>query len=170
METIRELYKIGRGPSSSHTMGPYKAAQCFKNKYPDADRYEVTLLGSLAMTGAGHMTDVVIREAFDPKPCEVIFDKTTPTDFHPNTMYLRAYKGGEELGCDTVYSIGGGSILRDGEGSLETPQIYPHNSFAEIADYCNHHNMRIPDYVEMIEGKEIWDYLSKIWTTMKKKR
>ena len=168
METIRELYKIGRGPSSSHTMGPYKAALSFKNKYPDAERYEVTLLGSLAMTGAGHMTDVVIREAFDPKPCEVIFDKTAPTDFHPNTMYLRAYKGGEELGCDTVYSIGGGSILRNGEGSLETPQIYPHNSFAEIADYCNHHNMRIPDYVEMIEGKEIWDYLSKIWTTMKK--
>ena len=81
---------------------------------------------------------------------------------------FKKYKGGEELGCDTVYSIGGGSILRDGEGSLETPQIYPHNSFAEIADYCNHHNMRIPDYVEMIEGKEIWDYLSKIWTTMKK--
>ena len=168
MESIRELYKIGRGPSSSHTMGPYKAAQSFKNKYPDADRYEVTLLGSLAMTGAGHMTDVVIREAFDPKPTRVIFDKTSPTDFHPNTMYLCAYKGEEEIGRDTVYSIGGGSILRDGEGSLETPQIYPHNSFAEIASYCNSHNMRIPDYVEMIEGKGIWDYLTRIWTTMKK--
>ena len=168
MESIRELYKIGRGPSSSHTMGPYKAAQGFKVKYPDADRYEVTLLGSLAMTGKGHMTDKVICEAFEPKPIEVIFDKSTPTEFHPNTMLLRAYKSENEIGSATVYSIGGGSILREGEGLLETPQIYPHNSFAEIADYCNHHNMRIPDYVEMVEGKAIWDYLTEIWTTMKK--
>ena len=73
MESIRELYKIGRGPSSSHTMGPYKAAMSFKSKYPDADSYKAILFGSLAMTGAGHMTDKVICEAFEPKKCEVVF-------------------------------------------------------------------------------------------------
>ena len=167
MESIRELYKIGRGPSSSHTMGPYKAAMSFKAKYPDAERYEAILFGSLAMTGAGHMTDKVICEALEPKPCEVTFDKTTPTDIHPNTMCLKAYLGGAELGSEIFYSIGGGSVLTDGESRVETVDIYPHNTFSEIAEYCNKHNMRIPDYVEMVEGKEIWNYLSKIWLTMK---
>ena len=167
MESIRELYKVGRGPSSSHTMGPYKAALAFKNKYPEADKYEAVLFGSLAMTGAGHMTDKVIKEAFEPVTCSIIFDKTTPTDFHPNTMKISAFLKGSEIGSEVFYSIGGGSILTDGESRAETVDIYPHNSYAEIAEYCNHHNIRIPDYVEMIEGREIWDYLSKIWLTMK---
>lgn len=167
MESIRELYKIGRGPSSSHTMGPYKAALAFKNKYPEADRYTVTLLGSLAMTGAGHMTDKVVREALEPTPTEIIFDRTTPTEFHPNTMQLSAYLGEEEIASERVYSIGGGSILRDGEAGAETVEVYYRNTFAEISQYCNRHNMRLPDYVEMVEGKEIWDYLLEIWQTMK---
>ena len=167
MESIRELYKIGRGPSSSHTMGPYKAAVAFRNKYPQADKYSVRLLGSLAMTGAGHMTDKVVREALEPIETEIIFDRATATDFHPNTMLLTAFLGENVLGSETVYSIGGGSILREGEGRAETVELYTHNSFAEIAEYCNHHNMRIPDYVEMVEGKEIWDYLTRIWLTMK---
>ena len=167
MESIRELYKIGRGPSSSHTMGPYKAAMSFKSKYPDADSYKAILFGSLAMTGAGHMTDKVICEAFEPKKCEVVFDKNTPTEIHPNTMCLKAYSDGSEIGSQVFYSIGGGSILTDGESRVETVDIYPHNNFSEIAEYCNKHNMRIPDYVEMVEGKEIWNYLSKIWLTMK---
>lgn len=167
MESIRELYKIGRGPSSSHTMGPYKAALAFKNKYPEADRYTVTLLGSLAMTGAGHMTDKVVREALEPTPTEIIFDRTTPTEFHPNTMQLSAYLGEEEIASERVYSIGGGSILRDGEVGAETVEVYYRNTFAEISQYCNRHNMRLPDYVEMVEGKEIWDYLLEIWQTMK---
>ena len=167
MESIRELYKIGRGPSSSHTMGPYKAAVAFRKKYPSADKYEIRLLGSLAMTGAGHMTDVVVREAFSPIETEIIFDKSVETDFHPNTMKLTAYCANEKMGEETVYSIGGGSIIRDGEGIAETVNIYPHNNYTEIAEYCNKHNIRIPDYVEMIEGKEIWDYLTQIWLTMK---
>jgi L-serine dehydratase len=148
-------------------MGPYKAAMSFKAKYPDADSYKAILFGSLAMTGAGHMTDKVICEAFEPKKCEVVFDKTTPTEIHPNTMCLKAYSDGSEIGNQIFYSIGGGSILTDGESRVETVDIYPHNNFSEIAEYCNKHNMRIPDYVEMVEGKEIWNYLSKIWLTMK---
>ena len=92
-------------------MGPYKAAMSFKSKYPNADKYEAVLFGSLAMTGAGHMTDKVICEAFEPRSCEVIFDRETPTDFHPNTMRLRAYLNDEEIGSEVFYSVGGGSIL-----------------------------------------------------------
>lgn len=167
MESIKELYKIGRGPSSSHTMGPYKAAIEFKAKYPDADRYAVRLLGSLAMTGEGHMTDKVVREALEPTPTEIIFDRTAPTDFHPNTMQLVAYIGEEEIGSERIYSIGGGSILREGETKAESVEVYYRNTFAEISQYCNRHNMRLPDYVEMVEGKEIWNYLSEIWQAMK---
>ena len=166
MESIRELYKAGRGPSSSHTMGPFKAATQFRSRYPDADRFRVVLYGSLALTGKGHMTDAVIIEALG-EDTEVVFDKTSPTPVHPNTMELIALRGGEKLGSTLVYSVGGGSILFEGAGPLETKPIYPHSTFAEIADYCTEHGMRLPDYVEMVEGKEIWQYLSDMWLIMK---
>ncbi|MBQ8718212.1 MAG: L-serine ammonia-lyase [Clostridia bacterium] len=166
MESIRELYKIGRGPSSSHTMGPFKAATRFSEKYPDADAFRVVLFGSLALTGKGHMTDVVIREALG-EHTEVIFDKTSPTPIHPNTMSLTALKDGKAIGSTNVYSIGGGSILFDGDQKIETPSIYPHSNFTDIAEYCDKNGLRFPDYVEMVEGKEIFDYLMSIWLVMK---
>ena len=166
MESIRELYKVGRGPSSSHTMGPFKAATCFRKKHPSADAFRVVLFGSLALTGKGHMTDVVIREALGENT-EVIFDKVTPPSVHPNTMTLTALKNGEILGCDTVYSIGGGSILFDGDKKIETPSIYPHSNFTDIASYCDANGMRFPDYVEMVEGSDIFNYLTDIWLVMK---
>ena len=83
-------------------MGPYKAARRFFKKYHEADHYKVTLYGSLALTGKGHMTDVVVTEAFEDKPTEVVFDKTTPTDIHPNTMELVAYSGEVELGRERI--------------------------------------------------------------------
>lgn len=168
MESFRELYKVGRGPSSSHTMGPYKAALRFKNKYPDANKYEVTLFGSLAMTGKGHMTDKIIYEALSPIETNIVFDKDTPIQTHPNTLLFRAILNGEEIGREVVYSVGGGSIVSERESSLETVSIYPHSTFLEIAQYCNEHKIRIPDYVEMVEGREIWNYLSDIWMVMKR--
>ena len=105
MESIRELYKAGRGPSSSHTMGPFKAAAQFCDRYPDADGFRVILYGSLALTGKGHMTDAVIVEALGENT-EVIFDKTSPTPVHPNTMELFALRGGEQIGSARVYSVG----------------------------------------------------------------
>ena len=167
MESIRELYKSGRGPSSSHTMGPFKAAVQFRREHSDADEYKVILYGSLALTGKGHMTDAVIREAFEPKRCEVIFDKVSPTPVHPNTAEFFAYRDGKQIADCRVFSVGGGSILFEGQGPLETKSIYPHSTFADIADYCIQHNMRLPEYVEMVEGSDIWQYLSDMWLIMK---
>lgn len=168
MESLRELYKIGRGPSSSHTMGPHKAAMKFKDKYKNADSFKAVLYGSLALTGKGHMTDKVIREVMSPIPCEVVFDKSTPTSVHPNTMELIAYLGGLELGRKTIYSVGGGSITSDVNKKSETYDVYPHNSFEEIAEFCYARNIRITEYVEMFEGEDIWEYLFDVWKVMKK--
>ena len=166
MESIKELYKSGRGPSSSHTMGPFKAATQFRAKFPQADSYRVILYGSLALTGKGHITDAVIMDALGENT-EIIFDKTTPTPVHPNTADFLSLRGGEVIGTDRIYSVGGGSILHQGEGALETRSIYPHSTFADISAYCNANGMRLCDYVEMVEGKEIWDYLAEMWLIMK---
>ena len=167
MESIKELYKTGRGPSSSHTMGPFKAATIFKNKYSDADSYRAVLYGSLALTGKGHMTDAVIAEALGTDITEIIFDKTTPTPVHPNTLELIAIKNGVTIGYDRVYSIGGGSILFGNEKKIETASIYPHSTFTDISSYCINRGIRLPDYVEEVEGTEIWKYLHDMWLTMK---
>ena len=168
MESIRQLYKIGRGPSSSHTMGPFKAAKQFGAQHPDADAFKVTLYGSLALTGKGHMTDTVIAEALGEDRTEIVFDKTSPTPVHPNTMEMTAMKNGERIGHSIIYSIGGGSILTEGQHreDTETKSIYPHKTFTEIAEYCSRKGIRLPDYVEEVEGSEIYGYLSDIWLAM----
>ncbi len=169
MQSLRELYKIGRGPSSSHTMGPEKAIKEIKRALPEADSFKITLYGSLALTGKGHGTDRIIKETLYPIPCEIIFDKVTPCHFHPNTMLVLAYKGEECIDKRRVYSIGGGSILFDHESVLksEEPDVYPHNSYSEIAEYCHRKNIRIWQYVKEFEGEEIFDYLSDVWECMK---
>ncbi len=169
MKSLRELYKIGRGPSSSHTMGPEKAAKLFEKEFPDADGYKVILYDSLAKTGKGHMTDWVIQNTFSPKPCEIVFDKTGEGFRHPNTMDMFALKNGETTGKWRVYSVGGGTIEIEGrDNERETPDVYPHRNFTEIADYCEKHDMRLWEYVEMHEGEGIWEYLEDIWFTMRR--
>ena len=112
MKSIRDLYKVGKGPSSSHTMGPERAARIFKQENPGAERYEVTLYGSLALTGVGHGTDRVLSEVLAPTPTEIIFSKKDPGDLrHPNTLDFAAYKGEEKLASMRVESIGGGDIV-----------------------------------------------------------
>lgn len=167
MQSLRELYKIGRGPSSSHSIGPDRAARKFKAMYPGADRYKVILYGSLSLTGKGHQTDEVIIDALSPLPIEVVFDNDTPCNVHPNTMDLFAYQGETLLGTERVYSVGGGTIRFEGEPESQYAEVYSLNSFDAISRYCRERNIRIWQYVEECEGKEIWDYLFEIWTQMR---
>ena len=164
MKSIRDLYKIGKGPSSSHTMGPERAARIFKQEHPDAERYEVTLYGSLALTGVGHGTDRVLSEVLSPTPTEIIFSKKDPGDLrHPNTLDFAAYKGEEKFASMRVESIGGGDIVIEGREAAEPDDVYPENSFAEIAQYCRWRYISLREYVELNEGPEIWDFLQTIW-------
>ena len=168
MKSIRDIYKSGRGPSSSHTMGPERACMIFKAEHPDASSFRAVLYGSLAKTGAGHGTDRIIRESFSPLPCAVEFDAESAGLPHPNTMELFALDaGGAELGHIRVLSIGGGDIRIEGrELPLEERDIYPHSTFAEIARYCMDNNIRLSQYVEQFEGEGIWDFLFEIWKQM----
>ena len=168
MKSIREIYKIGKGPSSSHTMGPERAATFFKAQYPQADAFRVVLYGSLSKTGVGHGTDAVIREVLSPLPTEIIFSKEVLENAHPNTMDLLALKDSTIIGTLRIESIGGGDIRVPGESVLDTPEVYPENSFAEIADFCKWRYIeKLSDYVELNEGEEIWDYLATVWEAMK---
>lgn len=168
MESIRTLYKIGRGPSSSHTMGPERACKIMKERYPDAESFSVILYGSLALTGIGHGTDRIIKETLAPTPCEIIIDTKTSTPVHPNTMDITAQKNGKSVAYVKFYSIGGGSIEIEGEGrAAAAADVYPHGSFTEIAEYCKAKNIRLYEYVIECEGEDIYDYLDEIWDAMK---
>ncbi len=164
MRSIRELYKIGNGPSSSHTMGPKKVCEIVKEEY-DADRYMIKLYGSLSMTGKGHLTDKVIRRTLDN--VEVIFSQESIPE-HPNTMDLFMFKDDHPIGYERFYSIGGGVVRRQGEDPKEIVELYPHKYFKEIREYCEEHNMELHDYVYKYEDNDFKDYLSKVWKVMAK--
>ncbi len=167
MESLKELYKIGRGPSSSHTMGPEKACKYFKKHIPEADRFEAILYGSLSKTGVGHGTDKVIKVTFEPIPCDVIFNNDEIELPHPNTMDLIAYKDGAEIKRIRVLSVGGGKIEIIGHKNVDPPKVYELATFSEISDYCKKNHIKLWQYVEEVEGIEIRDYLFKIWNQMK---
>ena len=167
MKSLRYLYKIGNGPSSSHTMGPEYASQYFLTVAPDADSYKVILYGSLALTGKGHLTDVSVKEVFADRDIEVVFDTETKDLPHENTMDLIAYKNGEEHARRRVMSIGGGDIRVEGEQSIEAPEIYSETCFKEIEHYCLSRNIRLSDYVYEREDEHIKDYLAEVWEVMK---
>lgn len=168
MQSLRELYKIGRGPSSSHTIGPEKACRIFMKRYPFADSYRAVLYDSLSKTGKGHGTDSVIRKTFAPKKCEILFDDSEKNLPHPNTMDLFAYKEDESIGHIRVMSVGGGSIVIEGEEKASPPDIYNLNTFTEIAHYCRNERKRIWQYVSDTEDTDFSDYMENIWKTMKK--
>lgn len=168
MKSIRDIYKIGKGPSSSHTMGPERAAQFFKAKYPQADAYQVILYGSLSKTGVGHGTDRVLKEVLSPLPTEIIFSEETIPSSHPNTLDLFAFQNGAQIGFLRVESIGGGDIRIPGVEAQQSQEVYPQHSFAEILDFCKwHYISKISDYVELMEDPEIWDFLLEVWRVMK---
>ena len=169
MKSIRDIYKIGKGPSSSHTMGPERAALLFRDRYPDAEGYRVTLYGSLSKTGVGHGTDRVLLETLGQERTKVIFSRESWEGMHPNTMDFQAFAGENVLGSLRVESIGGGDIRIPGESAAaQSEEIYIEHSFAEIADFCKWRYIHtLSEYVELNEGPEIWDFLMDVWQTMK---
>ena len=169
MKSIRDIYKIGKGPSSSHTMGPERAAKLFREEHPEADGFRVILYGSLSKTGVGHGTDRVLREVLAPLPTEIVFSQEELPGSHPNTLDFFALKDGAETGRLRVESVGGGDIRVPGRKAADAgEEVYLEHSFAEIADFCKwRYITTLSDYVELNEGPEIWDFLMNVWRVMK---
>lgn len=166
MESIKEIYKIGYGPSSSHTMGPKKAAETFLLRNPSAASFRVTLYGSLAATGKGHLTDQAITRTLQPHPVEFEWRPTVFLPRHPNAMKLEAMDASGRVADRWVaYSIGGGAIVDDQTVS-ETKQVYPHASLEAILNWCSENGKNIWEYVEAYEEPDIWDYLAEVWKVM----
>jgi len=166
MKSIRQVYKIGHGPSSSHTMGPERAARLFAQLCPGADSIDVILYGSLAKTGKGHKTDEAIQNALSPLTVKIVFDTDTENLPHQNTMDFIGRSNGGELLRKRYFSIGGGDILAEGESLEKETEVYQQNTFAEISKYCKEHNIRLGEYVRRMEGVEVFAYLAEIWDAM----
>ena len=169
MESIKQIYKIGLGPSSSHTMGPRKAAERFLERTPGAARYEVTLYGSLAATGKGHLTDKAILDVLNTAaPSEIIWKPEIVLPFHTNGMTFKAFDAeGKESDSFTAYSIGGGDIVEDGQSRSAGEQVYHMSTIRDILNWCTETGCSFWEYVDMCEGPEIWDYLRRVWQVMK---
>ena len=167
MESLTELYKIGRGPSSSHTIGPEKGCMLVKKANKDADKFKVVLFGSLAKTGKGHGSDVVIKKTFAPIECEVELNYLETDIPHPNTMDIYAYKNGKVIYKTRMLSVGGGSIVFE-NGFCDNPKkIYTLSHFADISAYCNEKRIRLWEYALENEGQDFLDYMKNTWEIMK---
>lgn len=170
MKSIKELYRIGIGPSSSHTMGPRKAAETFAARHPHAASFKVTLYGSLAATGQGHMTDVAIIDTLQPiAPVEIVWQPKVFLPFHPNAMTFAALDADRHTVDNwTVYSIGGGALAESSDDlPAETKSIYPMSKMSEIKAWCDKSGKNYWEYVAECEDDDIWEYLSEVWNTMK---
>ena len=170
MESLREIFRIGKGPSSSHTMGPQRAAIIFAERHPDAARFEVTLYGSLAATGKGHMTDKAIIDVLKQiAPVEIVWEPSVFLPYHPNGMLFRAYNNSHDLLDEwTVYSVGGGA-LSEGKATddyFHTESVYDLHTLKDIQTWCEHHGRGYWEYVKHCEGDDLWDYLREVWKTM----
>lgn len=167
MESIKELYRIGYGPSSSHTMGPRNAAETFLLRHPNAERFEVTLFGSLAATGKGHLTGVAIESVFVNKTLSLLWK---PKEFlvkHPNALRFKAFNISDEVIEEwTAYSVGGGAIIDD-VTELYSSKVYELSTMDEILEWCKTNKKQLWEYVDLMEGEGIWDYLDEVWTVMK---
>ena len=164
MRSIRSVYKIGNGPSSSHTVGPYNAARLFASRYPEADEYEVTLYGSLAFTGEGHGTGKAIRTVIPS--AKIVSDKKEKDLPHPNTMWFRARRAGAEIGALRIMSVGGGSIRIEGETSPDDADVYAERSFHQFREACRQSGMTLLEYVYSKEQPDIREYLLTVWNAM----
>ncbi len=170
MESLKELYRIGKGPSSSHTMGPQKAAQIFAAHHHDAKAFKATLYGSLAATGKGHMTDVAIEEVLKPiAPINIDWKPSVFLPFHPNGMTFSAFdEDGHEIDSWTVYSVGGGALSEGGNTRwlTDVKDVYKKNTLKEILTWCDNHGRSYWEYVDECEESSIWDYLMEVWKAM----
>lgn len=165
MQSLRELFRIGKGPSSSHTIGPEHACKLFLRENPAADSFKVVLYGSLAKTGEGHGTQEIIRSVL--KTVEIVNDCTNADIQHPNTMDFIAYHQGEETARLRVYSVGGGAIEVEGRENLVSDSIYPLESFTKIRQFLEGEGKRLPEYAYMCEGEDLKIYLAEVWEAMK---
>lgn len=167
MQTLKDLFKVGMGPSSSHTMGPRKAAEIFNGKNPSAHSFRVHLYGSLALTGKGHLTDFAITSGLEPKPVSIVWEGSVFMPKHPNALKIEALDEKDNiLDSWLVYSVGGGDIKDDNDFDKVPQSIYPLKTMQEITAYCRKRKMSLWEYVEECEGPEIWDYLLDIWNQM----
>ena len=170
MKSLKELYRIGKGPSSSHTMGPNKAAKDFAERHLDAASFEVTLYGSLAATGKGHMTDVAIIEVLERiAPVSIVWKPEVFLPYHPNGMCFKSFDTeGHQTDEWTVYSVGGGALSEGRpDDRFLTPDVYEMNRLAEIQKWCEDKGRSYWEYVDLCEGPDIWDYLQEVWEAMK---
>jgi len=165
MKSLRYLYRIGYGPSSSHSIGPYRAAKYIRKQFPKMESCDVYLYGSLALTGKGHMTDKTIEQTLSPVPCRIFFDYKSKVE-HPNTMKFVIYLPCNQIVEKTILSIGGGAIKINGELEEAEEDVYPERNFAEISKICGKNGWNLVDYVRHYEGEEIFDYLREVFTTM----
>lgn len=167
MESLRELFKIGNGPSSSHTMGPKRAAEQFTFRCPHVDHYRVTLYGSLAATGRGHLTDKAILSVLEPiAPTEILWEPETVLPFHPNGMRFEGLADGRTVDSWTIFSVGGGALANEETKAEPKPSVYGMSTIREIKEYCCNEGKTYWEYVEECEGPEIWEYLDRVWTVM----
>lgn len=167
MKSLKELFRIGQGPSSSHTMGPRRAAEQYLERHPEATAFRVTLYGSLAATGKGHLTDYAIETVLGKERTEIIWCADIVLPFHPNGMKYEALtKQGEWVDPWVVYSVGGGALVEEGKAQADTPEVYELNHLSDIQAWCVQRGVSFWEYVNHCEEEDIWDYLEEVWKTM----
>lgn len=170
MRSIKEIFVVGHGPSSSHTMGPSFAAKYILNKYPTCQHITVTLFGSLALTGKGHLTDYILDLELKNVPHEVIFDTTSKVK-HPNTMIFEVKEANGDIQKETILSIGGGTIVtKDNAYDVIGPEVYPEHNLKEAILFCKKNHLTLPEYVVRREGEDIIPYLEHVYDVMEEAR
>lgn len=168
MESIKHIYKVGNGPSSSHTMGPKRAAEIFVSDLDHPAKLRITLYGSLAATGKGHMTDVAILEVLEKvASTEMVWEPKVFLPFHPNGMLFEAFNSdGQLIKSYTVYSVGGGSLANEDFDERTSTKVYPHDNLSDIIDFCTENALHFWEYVERYEDENLWPYMEEIWAIM----
>lgn len=168
MKSLKELFRIGYGPSSSHTMGPRSAAEKYLLRHSEATHFKVTLYGSLAATGKGHLTDTAVTEVLGAERTQILWCPEIVLPYHPNGMKFEVITpGGITEDAWTVYSVGGGALAEEGEGDLNTPDVYELDHLSDIMQWCQQRGMDYWNYVDYCEGPEIWEYLREVWEVMR---
>lgn len=165
MQSLTELFRIGKGPSSSHTIGPEHAAKLFLKRNPTADTFKIVLYGSLAKTGEGHGTQKILQDVLGN--VQLVSDYETTDILHPNTMDFYAYQGGQQIDKLRIYSVGGGAIEVEGHAEIVSNDVYPLNSFTAIKAHLEANGMRLPDYAYECEGAALIEHLTEVWAAMK---
>lgn len=168
MKSLKELFRIGYGPSSSHTMGPRSAAEKYLLRHPEATRFKVTLYGSLAATGKGHLTDTAVTEVLGADRTQIQWCPEIVLPYHPNGMKFEVITPeGSAEDAWTVFSVGGGALAEEGDGDLNTPDVYELDHLNDIMQWCQQRGMDYWNYVDYCEGPEIWEYLREVWDVMR---